>query len=297
MPRTLIIVGLTVLTLIAFAANSVLGRLALVDGDIGAWSYTLIRIVSGAAVLLCLTGVKDSVSEGTWAGAGSLLLYAVFFSFAYLLLATGTGALILFAAVQLTMLGYGFLKGERLSGLQWTGFILAIGGLIYLLSPGIEAPSLTGAVLMAGSGIGWGIYSILGKGAGRPTARTSGNFVRAGAILILFSGPVLWVLPEALPTAKGWALAVASGAVTSALGYALWYHVLKDITVIRAGIAQLSVPAIAALGGVIFVAEPLTFRFAAASALILSGVAAATLTRDAPRAELALNINPENSAD
>ena len=280
MPRTYIITALTVLTLIAFAANSVLGRLALVDGDVGPWSYSLIRIVSGGIVLLLLAGVKSSLSEGTWSGAGSLLLYAVFFSFAYLLLATGTGALILFAAVQLTMLGYGFSKGEKLSGLQWTGFILAVVGLVYLLSPGLEAPSLTGAVMMTVSGIGWGIYSILGKRAARPTARTAGNFLRAGVILILLSGPVLWAMPEIFPTAKGWTLAIASGAVTSAIGYALWYHVLKDMSVTRAGIAQLSVPAIAAIGGVVFVAEPLTLRFVAASTLILSGVAAATLTSE-----------------
>lgn len=273
-----------VVTLIAFAANSVLGRLALIDGDVGAWSYTLIRILSGGLVLVCLTGVKTSVADGTWAGATSLLLYAVFFSFAYLMLPTGTGALILFAAVQLTMLGYGFSKGERLSLLQWVGFLLAVGGLIYLLSPGLETPSLSGTVLMATAGIGWGIYSILGKRADNPTARTSGNFLKAGLILIVLSGPMLWALPEVLPTVKGWALAVTSGAITSALGYALWYHVLKDISVTRAGIAQLCVPAIAALGGVLFVSEPLTVRFVAASALILSGVAAATLIR--PKAPL-----------
>ncbi|CAM3851787.1 EamA domain-containing protein [Litorimonas haliclonae] len=279
MPRPLILLCLTLLTLIAFAANSVLGRLALAENDIGAWSYTLIRIVSGAMVLLCLAGVKRSVSNGSWIGAGSLLVYAVFFSFAYLILPTGTGALILFAAVQLTMLGWGFSQGERLNGLQWAGFILAVAGLVYLLSPGLEAPSAPGALLMTMSGIGWGAYSILGKGAGNPTARTSGNFFKACLILIVLSTPLLWALPEPLPTAKGWALAIASGAITSALGYALWYHVLKDISVTRAGIAQLTVPALAAFGGVIFVSEPLTFRFVTASVLILSGVAAATLTR------------------
>lgn len=279
MPRVLTLFGLTCLTLIAFAANSVLGRLALVEGDIGAWSYSLIRIVSGAIILVCLAGRKNSLSNGTWIGAGSLLLYAVFFSFAYLMLATGTGALILFAAVQLTMLAYGFSTGERLNGRQWFGFLLAVGGLVYLLSPGLDTPSLTGAVLMSVSGIGWGLYSILGKGIGSPTARTSGNFLRAGLILLVLSGPVLWALPEPYPTLKGWGLAVTSGALTSALGYALWYYVLRDITVTRAAIAQLSVPAIAALGGVLFVSEPLTFRFIAASILILSGVAAATLTR------------------
>ena len=279
MPRPFTLSLLILLTLIAFAANSVLGRLALSEGDIGAWSYTLIRIISGAIVLFCLAGVKQSISNGSWTGAGSLLIYAVFFSFAYLMLPTGTGALILFAAVQLTMLGWGFSQGERLNWLQWAGFILAVAGLVYLLSPGLEAPSAPGAALMTISGIGWGVYSILGKGAGNPTARTSGNFLKASFILIALSVPILWNLPEPPPTAKGWALAISSGAITSALGYALWYHVLKDITVTRAGVAQLTVPALAALGGILFVSEPLTIRFVSASVLILSGVAAATLTR------------------
>ncbi len=279
MSRPFTLFCLILLTLIAFAANSVLGRLALAEGDIGAWSYTLIRIVSGAAILLCLTGAKASASSGTWAGAGSLLIYAAFFSFAYLMLPTGTGALILFAAVQITMLGWGFFKGERLGGLQWAGFVLAVAGLVYLLSPGLEAPSAPGAALMAISGIGWGIYSVLGKGAAHPTARTSGNFLKAGLVLLMLSGPMLWGLSEPLPTVRGWTLAILSGALTSALGYALWYHVLKEITVTRAGISQLIVPVLAALGGVLFVSEPLTFRFIIASALILSGVAAATLTR------------------
>jgi len=254
MSRFLTLFLLTVLTLVAFAANSVLARWALIGHEMGPWSFVLIRF-----------------------GAGALLLYGVLFSFAYLMLATGTGALILFAAVQLTMLGWGYVKGERLSVLQWGGFVLAVAGLIYLLSPGLEAPSILGSTLMILAGLGWGIYSIIGKGAGNPTAQTGGNFVRAAFLLVIATAPIVWVSPEPLPTPKGWALALTSGIVTSALGYALWYHVLKDLRVTTAGLAQLSVPAIAAIGGVLFVSEPLTLRFVLASAIILFGVGLATI--------------------
>lgn len=279
LPRGLTLFLLTALSLIAFAANSVLARLALVDGELGPWSYVLIRFVSGALMLALLIGPAKSLKEGSWRGAGALLLYGVFFSFAYLMLTTGTGALILFAAVQLTMLGWGYFKGERLSPLQWLGFGFAVSGLIYLLSPGLEAPSLLGSVLMILAGLGWGFYSIIGKGAGNPTAQTAGNFIRAAFILLLAAIPVFWVRPEAAPTAQGWGLALTSGIVTSALGYALWYRVLKDLPVTTAGLSQLSVPALAAIGGVLFVSEPLTLRFVLASAIILTGVGLATLRK------------------
>lgn len=283
MSRGFIIFSLTLLTLIAFAANSVLTRLALANGEIGAWGFVLIRIVSGAIVLALLVSFKDGIDkclkQGSWGGAVSLLSYGIFFSFAYLLLATGTGALILFAVVQLTMLGWGYFKGERLKALQWVGFVMAVAGLIYLLSPGIEAPSIFGSILMIIAGVGWGAYSILGKGAGNPTVQTAGNFIRASFVLIVLSLPVLALMPEQLPTPMGWGLAITSGAITSALGYALWYSVLKDISVTKAGISQLTVPAIAALGGVIFVSEPLTQRFVIATLIILTGVALATLRR------------------
>jgi len=277
MSRTLSLFFLTILTLVAFASNSVLARWALIGNEMGPWSFVLIRFVSGAVMLVLLIGPMKSLKEGSWRGAGALLIYGVLFSFAYLMLATGTGALILFAAVQITMLGWGYFKGERLSGLQWGGFILAVAGLIYLLSPGLEAPSLLGSVLMIVSGLGWGIYSIIGKGAGNPTAQTGGNFARAAFILLFATAPVLWFSPESLPTVKGWGFASTSGIVTSALGYALWYRVLKDLRVTTAGLAQLSVPAFAAIGGVLFVSEPLTFRFVLASAIILCGVGLATL--------------------
>ncbi len=279
MSRRFTLFLLTVLTLMAFAANSVLARLALIEGQAGPWGFTAIRILSGALVLMLLVGPRNSLKEGSWRGAGALLVYAVLFSFAYLMLATGTGALILFAAVQLTMLGWGYFKGERLTPLQWTGFTLAVAGLVYLLSPGLKAPSLLGSALMLLAGLGWGIYSIIGKGAGNPTAQTAGNFIGAAFVMAALSLPLLWVYGEAIPTTKGWALAITSGAITSGLGYALWYRVLKDLRVTTAGLAQLSVPAFAALGGVLFVAEPLTQRFVVASAIILGGVAISTVSR------------------
>ena len=272
MSRTLKITALTLLALIAFAANSVFGRLALLDDNIGPWSYTLIRLLSGAIVLCILTGFKASREHGSWQGASALVIYAVFFSYAYLMLSAGAGALILFAIVQLTMLGYGFLIGERLSFVQWGGFLLAVAGLIYLMAPGIEAPSLYGSLLMIGSGIGWGAYSILGKRGGDPSAQTSGNFVRATLILAALSLPGFYVINENSPNIYGLSLAIASGAITSALGYVIWYRVLKDIPLTTAAISQLSVPVIAALGGMMFIREPITLRFFIASVLILSGI-------------------------
>ena len=176
------------------------------------------------------------------------------------------------------MLGYGISVGERPSILQWMGLAVALAALIWLVSPGIEAPDPIGALAMAIAGIGWGAYSLLGKGAGDPTAATAGNFIRASLIALALTAPILFLAPESAPTPRGIALAIASGAVTSGLGYALWYTALKHLTTTRAGIAQLTVPAIAALGGVLFLAEPVTLRFALASAAILGGVALAVLT-------------------
>ena len=269
---------LTLIVLIAFAGNSVLARLALSDGDIGPWAFSLIRFVSGAIMLICLSRPKTSWPAGRWSAALALCAYGVFFSFAYLKLAAGTGALLLFASVQLTMLAIAFSRGERLSTRQGIGLVLAMGGLVYLLAPGVEAPSSTGAVLMICSGIGWGIYSVLGKGAGNPTARTSGNFARAALLLILATPLLLILMPEASPGLTGTVLAVLSGTVTSGLGYALWYSVLKDISVTTAAVSQLSVPVIAAIGGAVFVFEPVTLSFAIACAVVLVGVGVATIT-------------------
>jgi drug/metabolite transporter (DMT)-like permease len=268
---------LTLLVLIAFAGNSVLARLALSGSDMGPWGFSMIRFVSGALVLLVLSRPKVSWCAGSWIAALALCVYAVFFSFAYLKLTTGTGALLLFASVQLTMLATAFSRGERLSFFQVLGLILAMGGLVYLLAPGVEAPSPVGAALMALSGIGWGVYSVLGKGAGNALARTAGNFSRAAILLVILTPLVLWVLPETTPGTLGIILAVISGTVTSGLGYALWYYVLRDLSVTRASISQLSVPVIAAIGGALFVFEPVTLSFAVACSIVLIGVGLATI--------------------
>jgi drug/metabolite transporter (DMT)-like permease len=266
-----------ILVLMAFAGNSVLARLALDSGDIGPWAFSLIRFGSGALVLLILSRPKESWPAGNWTAATALCAYGVFFSFAYLELATGTGALMLFASVQLTMLGVAYFRGERFSARQMIGLLLAMAGLIYLLSPDVDAPSPLGAGLMALSGAGWGIYSVLAAGSGSPIARTSGNFSRAAVLLLALTPMVFLAVPETLPNRAGLGLAVLSGTVTSGLGYALWYWVLRKISVTTAAISQLSVPVIAAIGGAVFVLEPVTWSFALACVLVLIGVAVATI--------------------
>ena len=268
-----------ILVLLAFAGNSVLARLALAGGDIGPWAFSGLRFVSGAVMLLILSQPKESWPVGNWTAAIALCAYGVFFSFAYLELATGTGALLLFASVQLTMLAVAFSRGERLSALQIIGLVLAMAGLIYLLSPGLDPPSPLGAGLMVLSGAGWGIYSVLAAGPGSALARTSGNFSRAAILLLALTPMVFLVLPEARPNMMGLGLAVLSGTVTSGLGYALWYWVLRKISVTTAAVSQLSVPVIAAIGGAVFVLEPVTWSFALACALVLIGVAVATIKR------------------
>ena len=211
----------------------------------------------------------------------ALCAYGVCFSFAYLKLATGTGALLLFASDQLTMLAVAFSRGERLSILQIIGLLLAMGGLIYLLAPSVEAPSPLGAFLMVLSGIGWGVYSVLGArgkgGTGSAIARTSGNFSRAALLLGLATPLICLALPEARPNMMGLGLAILSGTVTSGLGYALWYSVLRHISVTTAAVSQLSVPVIAAIGGAVFILEPVTWSFALACIIVLIGVAIATI--------------------
>lgn len=271
-------VALTAIAMIAFAANSVIGRLGLLGGDIGAGSFAAIRLLSGAIVLAVLVKPKLSAS-GDWKSGLALFVYAAFFSYAYITLPAGTGALILFALVQITMLGAGLAQGERLSFLQWGGALAAVGALIWLLSPGIKAPALAGSTAMAIAGIAWGAYSLFGRGTGDPANNTAGNFIRASLIAAVCLPFALLVSPEPSPGITGIGLAVVSGAFTSGLGYVIWYAALNGLTATRAGIAQLTVPAIAALGGVLFLMEPITARFFWSSAIILAGVGIATLTR------------------
>jgi len=272
------LIGLTALAMIAFAGNSILARLALADASIGPWEFTAIRFMSGA-LILAIIAKPAAYKMGGWASALALLLYGALFSFAYVGLEAGTGALILFAAVQITMIGGGLIVGERLSALQWMGTALAIAGLIYLLAPGITAPPLLAALMMMGAGIGWGLYSLRGRKAGDPTAQTAGNFMRVGIICLLISPLIFMLMPETNITRTGIIWALTSGILTSGLGYVIWYMALKDLTATRAGIAQLTVPVIAALGGMLFIAEPLTWQFLGAALVILGGVGVATMTR------------------
>ena len=278
MSTVLRLILITSLAMIAFAANSVLGRLGLVETEIGAGSFAIIRLLSGAVTLAAICALQSKKIQGSLTGGLALLVYAGFFSYAYIALGAGMGAIILFALVQITMLGWGLIQGERLSGPQWAGFIVAVWALVWLVSPSLEAPPLWAAAAMAIAGIGWGAYSILGRGVSDPTAATTGNFIWAAGLAVPVLGVALLLAPEPVPPADGSLLAILSGAVTSGLGYVIWYSALKDLTSSRAGIAQLTVPAIAAIGGVIFLAEPITLRFALSTAAILGGVALAVLT-------------------
>jgi len=270
------LVFLTTLTMIAFAANSVFARLGLSDGGMDAAEFTLVRLVSGAVVLALLVlsrgGIASAVREhGNFTSAIMLFAYAAGFSFAYLQLDTGTGALILFACVQATMIGWGIATGHKPVALEWAGLIVAFGAFIWLVSPGLSAPDPFSAFLMVIAGIAWGIYSLRGRGMSDPLSATAGNFILsvplAIVLIALFSS---WSF-----SAFGVIMALASGALTSALGYALWYWCLPQITATRAAIVQLSVPAIATIGGILFSGEELSLRLGLSCTLILGGVAIA----------------------
>lgn len=278
MPTALRLFLITSLAMVAFAANSVLGRLGLVETDIGAGSFALIRLLSGAVTLAAICALQSKKIRGSLSGGLALLVYAGFFSYAYLALSAGMGAIILFALVQITMLGWGLVQGERLSGLQWLGFFIAVAALVWLVSPSLEAPPAWAAGAMVVAGIGWGAYSHLGRGVSDPTAATTGNFIWATGLALPLFAIALAIAPEPMPPTEGILIAVASGAITSGLGYVIWYQALKGLTSSRAGIAQLTVPAIAAIGGVLFLTEPITLRFALSTLAILGGVALAVLT-------------------
>jgi drug/metabolite transporter (DMT)-like permease len=266
------VVLLVVFAMLAFAGNSLLCRVALRDTSIDAASFTSIRLASGALVLWILLRArgKRPLAAGSWPMAAMLFGYAVCFSFAYRDLAAATGALLLFGAVQLTMMGYGLLTGERLFGLRLVGVLVAVAGLVWLLLPGLSAPPVVAAGLMLAAGIAWAIYSLLGRGAGDPTAATGGNFIRAVPFAAILS---LAAAGQTSPDPTGLMYAVASGAVTSGLGYVLWYAALPALTATSAATIQLCVPAIAALGGAVLLAEPITARLLIASAAILGGIA------------------------
>ncbi len=274
---------ITLIAMVAFAGNSLLCRAALRDTGIDAGSFTTVRIVSGALALWLIVTLRSKQADvrpgaGNWASALALFAYAAAFSFAYVELASGTGALLLFGAVQATMIGVGLWRGERFGAAQSAGLIIAGAGLIVLLLPGLSAPPLHSALLMLLSGMAWGIYSLRGKAAGDPTRVTAGNFARATVpalllgLAIAYGGRASW-------DNAGLAYAVASGALTSGVGYAIWYLAVRRLRATTAATVQLSVPVIAALGGTLFLGEPVTTRLVLASVAILGGIALVILRK------------------
>ena len=266
--------------MMAFAANSVLCRMALAEEAIDPASFTSIRLISGATILLLLVYASKtkhkSRSKGSWASGAILFIYAAAFSFAYVSLDTGTGALIAFGTVQITMITSALFQGKKMNSSEWIGVVLAFGGFVYLVLPGVTAPSLSGLLLMILSGMAWGIYSLRGKSSLRPLDDTAFNFLRAlpfVIILLLFSIGKIQAAP------KGIALAIVSGALTSGIGYTIWYMALKGLSAIHASIVQLIVPVIAAIGGALFLSEIISLRLVISSILILGGISFAILTR------------------
>ena len=299
----------TIIALIAFAANSLLCRMALAEGAIDAWNFTAIRLLSGAACLglimllqanfLKRTRLKQSSlkqtalqqtgsvdknvlkEKGDWLSAISLVIYAICFSVAYQALDTGTGALILFSAVQLTMIGWGIYNKERLNGVQWTALLIALIGFIYLMLPSAAMPSLSGALIMAISGAAWGIYSIRGKTCISPLRTTGFNFLRS-----LVAVPILALIGMSyLSTISmtGVILATVSGAIASGIGYSIWYVAMPLLKTTQSAVIQLCVPVLAAIMGVVFLSEQLTLEFIIASSVILGAVLVFTLNKDQPK--------------
>ena len=287
---------LTLLAMIAFASNSLLCRAALKQTTVDAATFTFVRIFSGAAALWLIMEfrrrlmVKRAASPlverylgssvgraGNWISALALFAYAAAFSFAYVDLSAGTGALLLFGAVQATMILWGLYKGERLDAIQIAGFVVAVTGLIVLVFPGLSAPPLIGSILMLGAGVAWGIYSLRGKGEKNPASVTTGNFARAvpfaAAVSVVFTR---WVHVDL----AGVSYAIISGAITSGLGYVIWYSALPGLKAASAATVQLSVPVLAATGGILLLGEPLTLRYLMASIAILGGIALVVLEKN-----------------
>ena len=263
----------TVVTLVAFAANSVLCRFALGNDKIDAASFTVIRLLSGSLALFFLIQINsnkhNSIHKGNWYSSAMLFLYAAAFSFAYITLDTGTGALILFGSVQVTMILLSLKRGNYLHISEWMGVIIDLCGFVYLVLPGIKAPPIIGFILMTLSGIGWGIYTLNGRNSKTPLIDTAYNFIKTiPFVIILF----LVSIPYINYSTQGIILAAASGSITSGLGYAIWYYALGGLTDTQAAVVQLLVPVIAALGGIIFISEEPSFRLFLSSLLILGGI-------------------------
>jgi len=269
-------IGYTITALTAFAANSVLCRMALKDNAIDASSFTAIRLLSGVAMFLILLSFKskspnepNGKQSKTWISALMLFLYAISFSFAYISLETGTGALVLFGTVQITMITMSVLSGHRLRLFELLGMTVSFGGLAYLVYPTITTPSFLGFILMVVSGFAWGMYTVIGKGSLNPLKDTALNFNYTIPLVLVL---VLTTLPMMSLSFDGIVLAIMSGAVTSALGYTVWYIALRGLSATEAAVVQLSVPVIASIGGILFVSESISTRLVIACTLVLSGI-------------------------
>ena len=276
---------LTFVAMVAFAGNSLLCRLALKQTRIDAASFTLIRIVSGAIALQLIIWMRKRPhgKAGSWPSALALFVYAAGFSFAYINLPAGTGALLLFGAVQTTMIIWVLRSGERLSMRQRIGLVLALAGLVALVFPGLSAPPLGGSILMLSAGVAWGIYSLRGKGAGDAASATAGNFLRAVPMAVVLNAALLsWSRLDR----TGIEYAILSGAIASGVGYAVWYTVLPVLRRASAATVQLSVPVLAAAGGILFLGELITLRSVLASVAVLGGISLVTIERRSASAHL-----------
>ena len=265
----------TAAALVAFASNSILCRLALSRGEIDPATFTTVRLVSGAVVLGIVAATRTPrgrTAGGNWGSATALAVYAIAFSFAYVTLPAGIGALLLFGAVQATMILAALFTGERTSRQEWIGLAAALGGLVYLVSPGLAAPPPTGATLMITAGAAWGVYTLRGRRSAEPVLATTGNFVRSAPLAVAVSAAVALSGVTARATAVGVALALASGVLASGFGYVLWYTALRHLTAVRAATVQLVVPVLGAFGGVVLLDESFSLRLAVASVLVLGGV-------------------------
>jgi drug/metabolite transporter (DMT)-like permease len=265
--------------MIGFASNSLLCRAALKQTNIDAASFTLVRIVSGAAMLWLIAKVRRSGAKnaGNWPSALALVIYAAAFSFAYKNLTAGSGALLLFGAVQATMILWGFRQGEHLDAIQIVGLVVALAGLVTLLVPGLTTPPLIDSILMLSAGVAWGVYSLRGKGASDAIGATSGNFARAVPFALLISLFSVWQLHL---NSLGLGYAAISGAITSGLGYVIWYQVLPSLKAISAATVQLSVPVLTATGGILLLSEPITLRYTFATIAVLGGIALVIVERN-----------------
>ncbi|MBA6232701.1 MULTISPECIES: DMT family transporter [unclassified Colwellia] len=272
----------TLFALLAFAANSVLCRLALGENAIDATSFTVIRLLSGIVILILVmqltskSNEKKPTTKGSWLAASMLFIYAIAFSFGYVSLDTGTGALILFGAVQITMIMVNVISGNKLHFTEWTGLVIAFTGFVYLIIPSLVTPSFVGFILMAISGIAWGLYTLLGRTSTNPLSDTAYNFLRTSPFILIL---VIFGLDNVHITSIGILFAILSGAIASGIGYFVWYIALRGLSVTQAAVVQLFVPVIAGVGGVIFTNELITHRLIESSALVLGGILMVILGR------------------